>query len=273
MSLKDLLRNKLTKRQLGLVPKSFDIIGNRDKAVIVIEIPKGVNKKAVAEALMKQHKNVEAVLNKVAPRSGVYRTYKLRLIAGAKNTEVLHTESGHRFLVDPRKVYFSPRESTERMRIAEKIRAKELVMVFFAGIGPFPVVIGKKARQVVGIEINPVAVSYFKRNIRLNKLGNVEAVLGDVKKKARDYYGKCDRVLMPLPESSEKYIKEAVMCAKKGGIVHFYCFASESEINKKKVIVRAVAKKVNKKVSFSSASKVLPYGPKIWKYRIDFSVN
>ncbi len=269
MALKDLLKNKLTKKELSLVPASFDIIGNREKAVAIIEIPKELKRKsAVATALMRQHKNVKSVLNKEAPRSGVYRTYKLKLIKGCKNTEVIHNESGFRFLLDPRKVYFSPRESTERVRIADKVNSKETVMVFFAGAGPFPVVLAKKAKCVVGIEINPKAIEYFRENIKLNKLNNVSAVLGDVKEKAKSYYGKCDRVLMPLPEKSADYLEYAIKCLKRKGMVHLYCFANREKTSEKKREIKAAA---NAKIAVKSVSRVLPYGPGIWKYRVDLA--
>ena len=274
--LKDLLRKELSKKELALVPSSFDIIGNREKAVAIIEIPKELKKKEkiIAAALMKQHKNVKTVLGKESPRKGIYRTRKLKIIKGNRNTEVIHVESGCRFLMDPRKAYFSPREGTERLRIASQINKKEVVMIFFAGVGPFAILLGKKAKpkSIIGIEINPTAVKYFKENIKLNKLEGIEAVQGDVKKEAERFYGKCSRVLMPLPEKSEEYLEEAIKCLKKG-MIHFYCFAEEEKINEKRKKILSVSKKLKKKAKILSISRVLPYGPRIWKYRIDFRVS
>lgn len=276
MTLRDLLTKKLTKKQLALVPSSFDILGNREKSVAIIDIPDGLKKKenAIAAALMMHHTSVKTVLAKASPRKGVYRTRKLRIIKGSRNTEVVHNESGCRFILDPRKVYFSQREGTERLRIAEKVKSNETVAVFFAGVGPFAIVIVKKARpeRVIGIEINPDAVKYFQENIKLNKLDNVLAVSGDVKKEAKIFYGLCDRVLMPLPETSMDYLGEAIKCLKKGGICHFYCFAEEDLINKKEKMIRNIAKQTGKKIKPTDIVKVLPYGPRIWKYRIDVKV-
>ena len=273
---RDLLRKKLSEREIALVPSSFDIVGSREKAVAIIEIPRELKKKQkiIANALMKQHKNVVTVLNKESPRKGRYRTRKLKLIKGKRNIEVMHMESGCRFLLDPKKVYFSPREGTERLRIASQVKKKENVMIFFAGIGPFAVVIGKKAKpnKIIGIEVNPIAVKYFKENIRLNKLENIETVRGDVKKQAKRFYGKCNRVLMPLPESSMDYLEEAIKCLS-CGIIHCYCFSEEDEISGKKEKIASTAKKMKKKIKFISVSRVLPYGPRIWKYRIDFRVS
>ncbi|MFA4819675.1 MAG: class I SAM-dependent methyltransferase family protein [Candidatus Aenigmatarchaeota archaeon] len=277
MTIKELLKKRLTKAELGFLPTSFDIMGSKDKAVAIIEIPKELEKKEalIAKTLMKKHKNVKSVLKKTSPIKGVYRTRDYVLIAGNKNTEVTHAENGCRFLLDPMRVYFSPRESTERMRIAERVREGETVMIFFAGVGPFPIVIEKKAKpsRIITIEINPSAVEYLWKNIKLNKSKLVEVLLGDVANNIEDYAGKCDRVLMPLPEKSADYLAEAIRCLKPKGICHFYCFSDESLVDEKKEKISQVAGSLKRKIIFREVQKVLPYGPRIWKYRIDFEVN
>lgn len=275
MTIRELLRKKLTDQELSMVPSSFDLIGSREKAVAIIEIPKELEEKEkiIANAIMKKHRNVKSVLKKMSPVRGIYRTRDYVLIAGSKNTEVTHSESGCRFLLDPQQVYFSPRESTERIRVAERVRDGEVVMVFFAGVGPLPVVIGKKSRpsKIIAIEMNPIAVEYMRKNIRLNKSQLIEVVIGDVKSSVEPYYGQCSRVLMPLPEKSEEYLPEAIRCLKPGGVCHFYCFSSDDLDDKKEKLKQAV-KLMKKKIVFSGMQKVLPYGPRIWKYRIDFEM-
>lgn len=276
MSIKEILKQSLPKRLSGSIPSSFDIIGNRDKAVAIIEIPQELKryKKKIAAAIMLYHKNVRTVMEKGSPRRGVFRTRDYKILAGSSNTEVMHIESGCRFLLDPRKVYFSQREGTERLRVASLVMNNETVMVFFAGVGPFPVVISKKASpcKVIGIEINPVAVKYFSENIKINRCRNVEAVEGDVSKKAKNYAGICDRVVMPLPEKSLGYLKEAFGCVKPGGTVHLYLFASGNDIARIKPQIRKEAKIHGRRISFVGTSKVLPYGPRIWKMRLDLRV-
>lgn len=276
MTIKDLLKGKLTKKELELLPSSFDIIGNRDKAVAIIDIPEKLLRKKgmIARAIIKKHKNVKSVLLKKSPRKGLYRIYDMKLISGDKNTEVIHIESGCRFMLDPRKVYFSQREATERERIIQKIKNGENVMIFFAGVGPFAIEIAKKtgAKNVVGIEINPEAVNYFEKNVLLNKVKNVVIVEGDVKKEAENFYNTFDHVLMPLPETAADFIPEAISCLKKNGICHLYCFSDENKISTAKQKIRATAKKNNKKIKFVGLQRVLPYGPAIYKYRIDFQV-
>ncbi len=249
---------------------SFDIIGNREKAIAIIEPTN--NKKAVAHEIMQMHKNVKSVLMKASARRGVYRLRKLQFVAGLRNTEVIHTESGCRFLLDPKKVYFSSREGTERLRIAGKINEGDLVAVFFAGVGPFAVVLSRKseAREIVGIEKNPVAVRYFKKNIQMNKLKNVIAIKADVKNAAEKFPKSFDRIIMPLPEKSIDYLSEAMKCLKPGGTIHTYFFAEENEINE---IKKKILSKTRKNVKFLSLQRVLPYAPGVFKYRTDFQIK
>ncbi len=275
MGLKDLLRGKLTEKQLKNVPSSFDLIGSKEKAVAIIEVPEelGAEAKLIASALMKQHKNVKSVFLKASERKGVYRLRTLKLIAGQRNAVVAHAESGCRFTMDARNVYFSPREGTERMRIAGMVEPGETVMVFFAGAGPFPIVISKKseAKEIIGIEINPAAVKYFEKNIALNKAHNVKAVLGDAKEKAADFQGACDRVVMPLPESAFEYLEHAIKCLKNSGTIHLYCFSEENAVSGQLKKALGVCRAMKKRCS-AAASKVLPYGPGIYKYRLDITI-
>lgn len=275
-TLRDVLKDKLSEPELKLVPTAFDIIGSREKSVAIIEFPDELVKheREITEAIMQLHKSVKSVLRKASPRKGILRLREYELIAGDKNTEVLHVESGCRFELDPQKTYFSQREGAERLRIVEKIRAGETVMVFFAGAGPFAILIAKKAKpaRVIGIEINPDAIRYFRENAKLNKV-NVEVVEGDVRERASTYYDQCDRILMPLPESALEYVDEAIKCAKKGGVIHLYCFAKEEELPAIKEKIAAVASELNRTVKFEGHELVLPWGPRIWKMRVDCEIN
>ncbi|MBI3190981.1 methyltransferase domain-containing protein, partial [archaeon] len=165
-------------------------------------------------------------------------------------------------------------ESTERQRILEKTNDGESVMVFFAGVGPFAIEIAKKKKvnKVVGIEINPAATEYFIKNVKMNKLDNVDVVLGDVAEKSKEFSGQFDRVLMPLPETASEYIRDAINCLKPKGVCHFYFFENQDKVNNWKKRVRDIARNMKRKIKILETRKVLPYGPSIWKYRMDFQI-
>ena len=69
-----------------------------------------------------------------------------------------------------------------------KVRDGERVLVMFAGVAPFSIVIAKnsKAKKIFSNEINREANKYAKLNIELNNLKNrIELIPGDIKKIAR----------------------------------------------------------------------------------------
>ncbi len=270
----------MSKKNKTKMPGGWEIIGNRDKALAIIDTSEDMDEKAVAENLMKTNKSVRSVLKKVSERKGVYRKRAYKVIGGDKNTEVIHLEHGCRYFLDPQKVYFSSRESTERLRVASQVKNNETVMVFFAGIGALPITISKhsKPSHVIGIEINPVAIKYFKKNVVLNKLSNIVIVKGDVKKLAKQFYGQCDRVLMPLPESAKDYIDEAVKCLKRNGIIQVYLFApistSASESNKNfDEEIKMIETNTKSRLKFKCSQRVLPYAPYVYKWRVDFLLS
>ncbi|HDJ96488.1 MAG TPA: class I SAM-dependent methyltransferase family protein [Candidatus Aenigmarchaeota archaeon] len=277
MELREFLEGKVPEEKLKLVPSSYEIIGSREKAVAIIEIPEDLKEweKEIGEALLKLHKNVKSVLAKASERKTEFRVREYRLIAGSENTEVVHKEYGYLLKLDPRKVYFSSREGTERQRIAKQIKPGEFVMVFFSGVAPYVVAIVKaqpKVKKVVGIEINPDAHFYAKENIRINKIAHkAAAILGDVREKSKEFFGLCDRVVMPLPKGAYKFLDEAILCLKDGGgIIHFYHWSPEDDLfGEAERILSNSAKKHQKVVKIIGRRKVLPYAPRIWKVCID----
>mgnify|MGYP000305147118 CR=1 FL=1 len=250
---------------------SYEIIGSREKAVAIVEISEDERKrqKEIVKEIMRRHKHVKTVLKKLSERKGIERIRSYRILAGEKNTEVMHVEYGYKLFLDPRKVYFSPRESTERQRIASLVKEGETVMVMFAGVGPFAIAIAKKqtkVERIIAIEINRHAVKYMKRNVKANKLEDkIIVVLGDVREKCQDFYGKCDRVVMPLPHKSELFLDIALKCLKNGGWIHLYVIKKEEDVEG---FAREIASAINAKEYF--VKRVLPYAPRVNKYCIDF---
>jgi len=260
------------------IPSSYEIMGSREKAVAIVEIPEELQdkEKEIAEEILNRHKNVKSILKKVSERKGVFRTRKYELLLGDKNTEVIHIEHGCRLKLDPQKVYFSVREGTERLRIANEVKPNETTMLMFAGIGSFAVIIAKKqprVKKIVSIEINTVAFEYMKESIRMNKLGDkILPVLGDVKVKCKDWYGKCDRVIMPLPHEAWKFLDIASKCLKPRGHIHMYIIEREENIkNKVREIINGFSNKIKRKTKYK-IKKVLPYAPRTYKYCIDIKI-
>ncbi len=280
MKIKDLLTNVLTQAEMKKLITSFDIIGD----IAIIEIPRGLEKKEklIAKALMTVHKNIKVVAKK-SQIEGTYRIRKLRVIAGERRTETIHKEHNCIIKLDTSKVYFSVRLSHERERIAAQVKNGENVLVMFAGVGPFALVIARKKpnAKIIGIELNPVAAEYFKENIKLNKLKNCEALYGDVRKliakrKTQDSRLICwaDRILMTLPKNAEDFLDVAFLAAKNNTIVHFYHFGPEEKVfDDAETKITNAAKKSNLKIKILNKKIVRPYAPKIVQVCIDFKMQ
>lgn len=277
MSLKEILRGKIDEKKLNFVPKSFDVIGSKEKAVAIVEIPKELEdeKKKIAEAIVALNKNVKSVLRKASARTGKFRTREYELIVGSSNTEVLHKEFGYTLKVDPQKVYFSPREATERQKIAEQVKPNETVALFFAGIGAYGIAIAKKqstVKKIISIEISPAAVNYMKENIRINKVAHlIIAIKGDVSKGAKKFFGKCNRVILPLPLEAKNFLDLAIKCLKPNGILHYYTISDETFESAEKEL--EALKSFNKTYKIVGKRLVLPYSPRKWKVCLDVKIK
>lgn len=258
---------------------SFDVLGSREKSVAIVEITedKVEKEKEIAELIMSENKNIKSVLRKDSSREGEYRTRSYTLIAGNEDTEITHKEHGYSLRLDPRKTYFSVREGTERQRIASKVKEGETVMVMFAGVGPYAIAIAKKqpdVEKVIAIEINEPAVEYMKTNVRINKLSHkIIPILGDVKEKCEKWYGKCDRIIMPLPMSAEDFLEDAVKCAKPGAIIHFYTKGNKDDLySEAERLISERLKKTSTEYKIMDRRIVLPYSPKTYKVCVEVKV-
>lgn len=274
-NLKFYLKNKLTKKELELVPSSFDVVGD---ILIFSEFPKGLGKKEklIGQTILENYSNIKTVLKKTKKYSGKFRTPKLKVIAGERRKETIHRENNVFAMLDAEKIYFSPRMSSERKRIAELIKPNESVLVMFSGSGIYPLVIAKnsKCREVYGIEVNPIAHKYALENVKKNKLGNnIKIFLGDVKKILPKLNKKFDRVLMPLPKGAENFLGLALKHIKRRGIVHFYDFLHEDEFFKAEEKVKTACVNLNKCCRIMKIVKCGQYSPRFYRVCADFEAK
>jgi tRNA (guanine37-N1)-methyltransferase len=226
-TLVEVLENQLPPRLLASLPRALDIVGD----IAIIEIPPELktHESFIGKAILKTHKNLRTVLAKVGAVSGTYRLRKFDIIAGEHRTNTVHKEYGCKYHVDIARMYFSPRLSYEHNRVASLVQKDETVVDLFAGVGPFSVLIAKNNEdaKVYAVDINPEAIEFLKRNIRLNRVENrVFPILGDARHVIEDkLLGVADRVIMNLPEKAIEFVDVACRATKPtGGTVHFYGF-------------------------------------------------
>jgi len=274
-NLKYHLKNKLTNKELKLVPSSFDVVGD---ILIFSEFPKELVKKEeiIGSAILENYPHIKTILKKTKKYSGKFRTPRLKVITGENRRETICRENNVLIKLDVEKVYFSPRMSSERKRIAGLIKPNESVLVMFSGSGVYPLVISKnaKCKEVYGIEVNPIAHRYALENIKKNKLENeIKLFLGDVRKIMPKLNKKFDRILMPLPKGGEDFLNLSLKYIKKNGVIHFYDFLHEDEFYKAEEKIKNACKKSKKKFKILKIVKCGQYSPRFYRVCVDFEVN
>jgi len=267
------LKGKLTKRELKKLNTSLDILGE----VAIIEIPEELSKKSklIGKAVLKANPQLRAVFKKASPVRGEYRVRALKRIAGKGGTLTTYRENNCVFKFDIAKVFFTPRMSFERLRVAKQVKKNEVVLDMFAGVGPFSISIAKiqpKIKMIYAIDSNPDAVKYLLESAAMNKISHkIIAYTGDARAVVQTYLsGVADRVIMNLPLTEEDFFPSALEALDKKGILHFYTFAKkESEVRAK--IKNSLKNKAKFKIL--SIRKVRQYAPRVWNFAADIEIT
>ncbi|MGI0091236.1 MAG: class I SAM-dependent methyltransferase [Nitrososphaerales archaeon] len=264
--LKEALRDDLDDYELSSLSSSFDVIGD----IAIIKIPPDLfaKEKVIGEQILRKMKNVKTVLKQDSNVQGEYRIRDVSFIAGEEKYETIYKESGLLFRVNVGKAYFSPRLSTERLRIRSLVSEGERIFNMFAGIGTFSLVIAKtKKCQVESVDKNPDAIKLAFESLKLNRKmkGTVNPVLADAKEFALQHQGEFDRILMPLPERSSEFLSSAVASAKTGPgpIVHYYVHVSEEEFYDEDWIGRHLGElQLDRRYKVTNWKRVREVGPR-----------
>ncbi len=257
--------------------RSFNVIGN----IAIVNFSKDISnkeKKKFGELILKQHKNIKTVLEKSENFKGRLRKMKTKYLVGEKNKEVLYKENNCLFRFNIDTTYFSPRLSNERKEISDLIKKDSEVLVMFAGVGPYSIIIAKnsKVKKVYSNEINREANKYANFNVELNKLKDkIEFVNGDIKIVAKKLFiqkKKFDFIVMPRPNLKSSFLEQAFMLSKKGTIIFYYDFCRENEIDKVIEKIKRESEKYKRKIKIlksKHAGEIAPYKIRV---RIDFKV-
>jgi tRNA (guanine37-N1)-methyltransferase len=223
--LKNALKDVFTKEEIEKLYSSFDIIGD----ILIIKIPEELEEKKeiIANTLINKIKTVNTVFQQISSVQGEYRTRKLCFLTGSNKSKTEYKEHGCIFKVDVLKTYFSPRLSTERLRVSKMISNNEIIINMFAGIGTYSIILAKKNPDciVYSIDSNPDANDLCIINAKLNKVQDrVIPILGSARTIIDNQLkGKATRILMPLPEQASEFIDSAIAALQNNkGVVHYF---------------------------------------------------
>ncbi len=221
-----LASGKFSQEELEKLIASFDSVGD----IALLDIPQELESKQglIAKTALAINRHIKVVAKKKSAMKGEYRVREIEVIAGEKRTSTVYRESGVAMKLDLATVFFSPRLSFERERVAKRVKPGSNVLALFAGVGPFALVAAKKQpkAKVVGVELNPEAVAFFRENVKLNKMEKrVQVVQGDVNEVVPAQFANwADFIFMPAPHTATDFLDAAIAAAKRGCVVTFYGF-------------------------------------------------
>lgn len=253
---------------------AYDILGN----IAIVKFKNGAKKgekERFAKKLMGTYKSVKTVLEKSNKFSGRLRTLSTKYVLGDKTKEAFYRENGCEFRFNVETCYFSPRLAGERGEIASFVKKGEDVLVLFAGVAPFSIVIAKtgKPRRVVSVELGRDCSRYALENVKRNKLiGKVEVLQGDVNRVLPKMKEKFDRIVMARPNLKDDFLDVSFPRCKKNGIIHYYGFYLEDDVDKMKEMIIKRAKEGKRKIKILAVKKAGDIGVKRYRYRVDVKV-
>lgn len=171
-------KNSLKAKLTGILPddvinkvnRSFEVVG--DIAIIEISEELEQYEKQIGEALLEVNVSLTTILKKSGIHHGEFRTQDLVYVAGVEKYETEYLENGVRFRLNPGRVYFSARLSTERAELMSTLDEKQRVLVMFSGAGPYSLTALKMKPNLpllTAIEINPDGHKYATESLQLNK--------------------------------------------------------------------------------------------------------
>jgi tRNA wybutosine-synthesizing protein 2 len=215
-TLRDLLRAEgWDDDDLDRVPSSWAVVGS----VVLADFEGCPDPEAVGEALLALHGKADTVLARRGIE-GTTREPEVTVVAGAGDTETVHTEHGTRYAMDLAEVMFSPGNQTERSGMADRVSADERVFDMFAGIGYFTLPMARAGVEVLAAEVRPESYRFLVENCVLNGVQDrVEAYRADCADVAVD--DPVDRVVMGHYEAHER-LDSAIAALRPGGTLHLH---------------------------------------------------
>jgi len=226
-NLESVLAERLSEEEFKHL-RRYDVIGD----IAVIQIPKELEHRVedIIFALRKVHPFLKAIARK-GFHEGTFRIRDYSIIWGEERLETVHRENGVEIKVDLSRVFFNPRMKGERYRLAQLVRDGERILIPFAGVLPYALVIARYRKvKITAVELNREAYELGLENIERNRKrlrGEIEFIHGDafeVLPKLPSY----DRVISPTPRGVDAL---ALTLSKAEKWLHYYDFVHEGKID------------------------------------------
>jgi len=263
-NLEDILAEKLTREELAYL-RRYDIIGD----IAIVQIPKELEHKLeeIINALLIVHPFLKVIVKR-GFHKGDFRVRDYEIIWGERRLTTIHKENGVKIKVDLGRVFFNPRMKGERYRLAQLVQDGERILLMFAGVLPYALVIARfKNVEITAIELNEDAVKLGLENVELNRnklKGKIKVIHGDVFEVVPKL-GTFDRVISPTPKGVDA-LGLALNKAEKW--VHYYDFVHEDKFDEFKRRIEEECQRLGKRCEVR-IKKISDYKPHVYKVCAD----
>ncbi|ASJ13223.1 tRNA (guanine(37)-N1)/4-demethylwyosine(37)-methyltransferase Taw22 [Thermococcus thioreducens] len=267
-NLESVLAERMSREELKHL-RRYDVIGD----IAVIQIPEELEHRVedIVWGLRKVHPFLKVIARK-GFHEGAFRIRDYSIIWGEERLETVHKENGVRIKVDLSKVFFNPRMKGERYRLAHLVRDGERILIPFAGVLPYALVIaGYRKVKITAVELNREAYELGLENIELNRerlRGEIEFIHGDVFEVLPELPS-YDRVISPTPRGVDAL---ALTLSKAEKWLHYYDFVHEGEIKRFRARILDECLKLGRDCSVR-VKKVSDFKPHVFKVCADIELK
>ncbi len=267
-NLESVLAERLTPEELKHL-RRYDVVGD----IAVVQIPRELRHRVddIVWGLRKVHPFLKVVAQK-GFHEGAFRIREYSIIWGERRLETVHKENGVEIKVDLSKAFFNPRMKGERYRLAQLVRDGERVLIPFAGVLPYALVIARyKKVKITAVELNEDAYRLGLENIELNRKrlkGEIEFIHGDAFSVLREL-PTYDRVISPTPRDVDAL---AITLSKAERWLHYYDFIHEAEIEDFKERIMEECSRQGKECEVR-VKKVSDFKPRVFKVCADVRIK
>ncbi|WP_232686930.1 class I SAM-dependent methyltransferase [Halobacterium zhouii] len=271
-----------TDAEVERAPSSWAVVGS----VILADFMDCPRPAEVGESLLAVHREADTVLDRGGV-AGEHRQPDTSVVAGAGETETVHTEHGTKYALDLSQVMFAPGNQAERARMGDTVADGERVLDMFAGIGYFALPMARAGADVTAVERNPEAFRYLAENAQLNGVSDrVSCVLGD----CREVDADAERVVMgyydalgggPVGEASADdspddpgYLDAALANLVSGGVLHVHSAVPEPELwERPESALREGCERAGRDLTVEARRRVKSHSEGVWHVVLDARVD
>ena len=121
------------------------------------------------------------------------------------------------------------------------------------------------------MKLNKINGINQKKGKNNNQNTIIELINGDVRTVLPNIDKKFDRILMPLPKTSEEFLDIALPKIKNRGIIHLYSFLNEKDIDNEKIKIINLCDRLGFKIDIINTIKCGQHAP--YTFRVCFDLK